>query len=158
MHKAAGKLPDWLVDLYENKSSDDETPRKAKSDIVNTILKKNKKGGYDMDLDNHKFYEAKTKFQVKTSTAGTRGLQMLTFIASVFTGNKEAFQAAYDAGEISKVHSNGLDFYSHKVENTDLVKGTTHEGKISADMLCMWCVADVVAYVLDCFLVAMLVA
>ena len=40
MHKAEGKLPDWLLDLYENKSSDDEAPRKAKTDIINTILKK----------------------------------------------------------------------------------------------------------------------
>lgn len=111
-----------------------------------------------MQLDNHKFHEAKTRYQTKSDTAGARGMQQLTFIASVFHGDKAAFEAALNAGEISKVQSNGVDFYSYKVANTGLVKDTTHEGTITADMLCMWCVADVVAYVLACFLVAMLVA
>ena len=111
-----------------------------------------------MHLDNHKFQEAKTNFQTKSATAGTRGMQKLTFIVSVFHGDKAAFEAACNAGGISTIQSNGLDFYSYNVADTDLVKGTTHEGEISGDMLCMWCVADVVAYVLACFLVATLVA
>ena len=106
-----------------------------------------------MQLDSHKFHETETNFQTNSVTAGTRGMQQLTFIASVFHGDKAAFEAACNAGEISKVHSNGAEYYSYKVANTDLVKGTTHEGEISADVLCMWCVAYVIAYVFACFLV-----
>ena len=125
----AGKLPDYIVDMFEAQSKKAENPTKFKRDIVNNLLVENKDGSFSLDVKNNIFKEAETNFEEKKASTGMHGLQKNTFIASRFSGNVDLFELATAAGEIDVVESDGKMFYTVKEISSSTTRGEHHSWK-----------------------------
>ena len=52
--QAAGKLPDFIVNLFDNEAKNQPDSRKFQTSIINNVLAKQKDGTYTLTLKNEK--------------------------------------------------------------------------------------------------------
>ncbi|CAE7398625.1 unnamed protein product [Symbiodinium sp. CCMP2592] len=107
--KLAGSLPPYVVDLYDNAANQKESPRQFRTEIINSLFKRNPKTGRYSLIDNQPlFTEAKRVWEKKFGTDGKESYTKLV-MRGLFFGNSES------AGEVTEFKSkDGTCFYSFR--------------------------------------------
>ncbi|CAE7471903.1 unnamed protein product [Symbiodinium sp. CCMP2592] len=107
--RLAGSLPPYVVDLYDNAANQKESPRQFRTEIINTLFKRNPKTGrYSLIDDQPLFTEAKRVWEKKFGTDGKESYTKLV-MRGLFFGNSES------AGEVTEFKSkDGTCFYSFR--------------------------------------------
>ena len=123
MHKD-GQHPESIMRLVDQEAKNQPNPRAFKTSIINNVLEKQPDGTFKLNMQNSKIQGYIEATEKKSGHRSTNGMPKYSFIASVFHGNMDLFEAALKAGEITVKVDNGEEFYVAKSIGSTHEKGT----------------------------------
>eukprot|EP00435_Cladocopium_sp_Y103_P057906 s747_g20.t1 len=130
--RAAGALPDYLVNLYEEEAKFSPLgKRRFQTEIVNKLFKKGRGGQWELDTSDVQFQSHKALYEKKFNRDEKEALPKSLLLGMYFQGDETKFTKALDQGEIELVREeNGVRFFAFRRITAGTDKGT--ENKITA--------------------------
>eukprot|EP00435_Cladocopium_sp_Y103_P010211 s5163_g2.t1 len=124
--RAAGALPDYLVNLYEEESKFSPMgKRRFQTEIVNKLFKKGRGGQWELDTSDVQFQSHKALYEKKFNRDEKEALPKSLLLGMYFQGDETKFTKALDQGVIELVREeNGVRFFAFRRITAGTDKGT----------------------------------
>ena len=96
----AGQVPQDILQMYNEQSLQAKHPRLFKTELINRLFRKDKRGEFVMCLDDPKFLSWKKNVDTSFSSQETVGIPYSVMLWQTFHGNETAMQIAEQRGDI----------------------------------------------------------
>eukprot|EP00435_Cladocopium_sp_Y103_P050735 s3256_g15.t1 len=122
--KAAGALPAYLINLYEEEAKHSPLgKRRFQTEVINKLFKKGESGQWELDASDVQFQSHKALYEKKYNRDEKEALPKSLLLGMYFQGDDTKFTKAL--GEIEFVREeNGVRFYAYRRITAGTDKGT----------------------------------
>lgn len=123
-----GLIPDEIVTLYQDATTQQKQPRLFRTELVNRLFKKNKSGEYVLCHGSPEFQSWKRNTDQAWATQKSEGVAYSIMLWNTFHGSETGFQDAAARGDIYE--QNGM--WYHTVLSAGRTKASTDTQQLSS--------------------------
>ena len=123
-----GLIPDEILTLYQDASTQQKQPRLFRTELVNRLFKKTKSGEYVLCHDSPEFQSWKRNTDQAWATQKTEGVAYSIMLWNTFHGSETGFQDAAARGDICQ--ENGM--WYHTVVSAGRTKSSTDTQQLAS--------------------------
>ena len=127
----AKAIPAHIIEMIDVESKKAEYPRKAKTELINKLFTKDKKGNLNMVANQPIFENYKEAYHKRYGREEQQGKPRTVFLWSVFQGNEEALKAAIHEGAVSCWVQDGQPYCGFKATTAGVEKASSSYQKLS---------------------------